>query len=786
MADDIEILDFELESIKDSILSVKVIKKDRLNLLLSLLAKTNNVKEHLMYSKNGKTLVRKLARKMSTLNRENSFIVDIIYSDSDLFLEALKGDFNSTLYYAPNSVFSMKHEGNPILDTIFEKNNINGDRFYSLLKFPNVFKVAQKYNFDFSSCDYLNKYLLEEKDGKLMLDDFLEADIDKSASFLIYNDALIEEILNRKAYYLLKNVSLTKLARVYAPINDKTLLEILYDNDMKHNYFYSKSVRKNFFNSRYMEEYLSEDIIKIILKYGKHEDLKFISSESLLLIKLDSGKCLFEELADKNILLDNILDIGYFGLVDIIINKELSYYYNKINTITLLRQYDLNNTYLDVILSRRKKDSSIKFEIEDSIILTEVELLKIAMIYAKHGLLNELNFSIKDLLRNVDGNGKTILDSLLEYDKENTLKYVISDEYKNDKGIQLVLGLHDIKHQCEVLGKTIEDSIIQIRLSQYESGEVGPEYQELLNEFYNVMDDGKSSMDLVDTCILSYKRLFYLNNPAAYDIIHLIELKKKYPMFHMISKKGSHNALYDISKKEVVCDPTFPNVLMHELAHVLHNLLNNSMTPVGFNEILENIVSQNKNIETEHYADLKKLVQDIRAEITLLVNEKYDEVIDESFLDEIKEFLNKGNFSKKIISQLLSNGNSENIQEYIKKDKKVKVERAVLDYLISVHVGMSNISDIIDAITSGNYTQKYNAKKSKIVVGHGVLYYTLSPLSRFEETFANYIEIIKSPNSDENIKLLRQYVGDELVDFLQDYYHKNYLNTLVREDNHVL
>ena len=42
---------------------------------------------------------------------------------------------------------------------------------------------------------------------------------------------------------------------------------------------------------------------------------------------------------------------------------------------------------------------------------------------------------------------------------------------------------------------------------------------------------------------------------------------------------------------------------------------------------------------------------------------------------------------------------------------------------------------------------------------------------------ANYSEIVKSKNPEEGLKILKEYVGEELVFFIQQYYDKNILQS---------
>ena len=148
----------------------------------------------------------------------------------------------------------------------------------------------------------------------------------------------------------------------------------------------------------------------------------------------------------------------------------------------------------------------------------------------------------------------------------------------------------------------------------------------------------------------------------------------------------------------------------------------------------------------------------------------FDENVSETYLEEIKEFLDSGDYSKKIVSKLLG---VTSLESFIKKDKKIKA-KMLSDYLIREDdASMTFITDILDAVTRGEYIEMYSSE-----YGHGRYYYKDKDFLVFCEVFADYTAIIKSPDSEKSISMLRKYVGDELVDFLDKYYKSVVLGNL--------
>ena len=76
-----------------------------------------------------------------------------------------------------------------------------------------------------------------------------------------------------------------------------------------------------------------------------------------------------------------------------------------------------------------------------------------------------------------------------------------------------------------------------------------------------------------------------------------------------------------------------------------------------------------------------------------------------------------------------------------------------------------------------NELKKQDGEKIQPTYGHGIEYYRRSITWSFSEMIANYSEIVKSKNPTEGIEILKKYVGEELVEFIQEYYDKQILNS---------
>jgi hypothetical protein len=90
-------------------------------------------------------------------------------------------------------------------------------------------------------------------------------------------------------------------------------------------------------------------------------------------------------------------------------------------------------------------------------------------------------------------------------------------------------------------------------------------------------------------------------------------------------------------------------------------------------------------------------------------------------------------------------------------------------------------ADYLDAVYCGKYKSGELLDKNNQVIkpgyGHGIGYYRKGMSWAFSEMIANYSEIVKSSNPEEGLLLLKQYVGEELVEYIKNYYDENILNS---------
>lgn len=760
-----EYIDFEFEKIKDSILDSKVIKKDKLNLIIDYLENSNDL-EGCLLSSNGKTtLMKKLSTKWNYLCKSKK-LLDFIYSNPRVLLEALKGKMDAVLDGAPSSVYSMLLDGRPLIEHIFESKIVKMNNVCSLMKFPNIFNYLKKYKFPDIDLIDLNNYLLDENNGKLLLDELINSDVTKI--YRIYNNDIIQEIINRKAFYLLNNVKYSFFLNNYVyKGSERRLLDIIYDNNI--------SLSSDTLNDIFLYAYFPNDfgdILDIMYHYKKYDDLSSVKFEFQILHLLPSGKTVLEELFINHKYKNSVKHFSNSKSISLILDYNVVDLYKYVDISSWLKNADLNNTYLDILLD---KNEDIEYDelFFDMYEYSPYLCAKIIMTFAKHNMLDKINCN---LFYDGEEFDKSVLDYLMDIDSEFTLNNILSENDKKKYDVALITTMHEFKNKTFGLNVSVNDTISEYQEKKYESCAISEEQQQLLNEFYDLMNDGNSSMELVGLCITAYKKLFYDNNPAAYDIVHLINYKKKFPTFKIVEHEYSSfsplNTAVFLSSKSI-------KVMMHELGHVIHWEVGKDATPDGFDELISdgNFFSK----ADKHYRDLKELIKNTKQQCTSIIANMYSKNISHEYLKSVEEFLNKGNYSKSVISRLLSSKKIPNLSKYIQKDISIKSNILSDFYIKNDDNNMTQIYDILDAVTFGESSWSYG-----LAYGHGSAYYKKDKKLIFCEVFADYCSIIKSPDSEFAISILRKYVGDELVDFLDNYYKKTIIKDLIYDDNHNL
>ena len=586
-------------------------------------------------------------------------------------------------------------------------------------------------------------------------------------------DEFLKIIIKRKRLDLLADLSESELLQELD--GSATLLEILLKNNIK---------PQNIFS------YLDPISIDILYENNCFEELKKCD-QSLLKRELPNGKLVYEELMDRDLGFENTT-IDDDKIIETIFKRKKTKLYYSIRVSSQLKKQEDGKTNLEHILEEEQTNKEI--DLSKLIIYVE-DLYKKAqlyIIYAKYGKQNYLpRLDVKDLLE--ERSSKKFIDMLLDADSTLTIEKIIDDDIKEDPEIAMIIKLRGQKQEnirFESITTKLEREYLTNLRFEYEAIKLDEESEKIINELFQVMDDKKSDPYLVYALVASYRKLLSDNSEYAYEIKQIIEIKKNNPDF--VLKYVKDGAYFNGFKQMIGMEDANIDTLNHEMGHALYHYL----TEEDYTEEYEQLMTRLKNDKTilEKTSEYSKRFQELKSIIEEEVEDnymkKYDESITEEKLAEIQGFLDEEKIIKK--AKYLKLGYSEEtidiileqtytLEEYLKQDRRVKKSNMVDLILRTRYAPLLCAADYLDAIHRGKFKSNElidnNGEPIKSAYGHGIAYYRRDLNWAFSEMIANYSEIIKSKNSEEGLITLRYYIGDELVDYIKNYYDNNILNS---------
>ena len=327
-------------------------------------------------------------------------------------------------------------------------------------------------------------------------------------------------------------------------------------------------------------------------------------------------------------------------------------------------------------------------------------------------------------------------------------------------------------------------------IEEYESLPLTQEQEMLLSSLEKVMSDGKSDPDIFRAFLASYRHLIAINSPHAYEIYHLINIKQNNSEFSYA--KTDDGAYFSIYKGAIFMDDTNIDTLNHETGHALFRYLTNEEIPPEFNIVMDRLRTDESFLQKT--AEYSKKLQLIKEEVKETVERDYMPIYDESITEEkkqeIQEYLNSLITEQK--QMYLKKGYPEEtldlifnktftLEEYLKQDRRVKKSEmidlilrtkygsflAIGDYLDGIHVGKLN----------GGILKDKDGNKITGTYGHGIYYYSRGNEWAFNEMLANYSATAKSKNGKQELETLKEYIGEELFNIIQNYYYQEILQS---------
>ena len=348
------------------------------------------------------------------------------------------------------------------------------------------------------------------------------------------------------------------------------------------------------------------------------------------------------------------------------------------------------------------------------------------------------------------------------------------------------------------------------------------EIKSLINEFYNIYDDGKSFKKVLDLVIYSFKKSYQINSDMAIrDLKVFIEMKKKYPEFCFIydENKGSCFSRPSLFDKETYISLNNLNdiyVLNHECGHLLHFFCQSSDMPeearkflnsdskikddqLKMNSIFEKIISlseellkKNNDYYDKEFANFVALKKGNLNSYIREIKEEFNQFFgtDKILLENINDIINTGIYTDEVLEGLIAaycNRNTANSKEelidlYVKN--RIEIEKKYFkDMLFEKDNSKFLIyENFVDAYYEGKLGSYLKHKEIKVPAWcHDTIYFLKEDNKTFQEMLADYISLSKMDGGQEYIERLKEDTSPEFIDYLENYYkNMNYEQTIKR------
>jgi len=541
---------------------------------------------------------------------------------------------------------------------------------------------------------------------------------------------------------------------------------------------------------------LSKNIAQNMLENGYLKALQH-ASERILLTNYNN-KTVLEHLLDNNI-------TPSFSGYDFKDKKTMMilYKYRKPELmwngkLELIVNYPTKeNNYLKYMIAAYKKGINVSFEWKNFFVGKAEDTARAYLQMAKSGLVEMMNTLDSDNLLYEHNGDKSVLYYLINIDRDTAINKVLNKLLLKDPKINAAL---------KVLS---QDGLINLPIAKLNCSEIcrdalNKEYAEgiespvedLLKELRDVfLQDGLSDPSLIEALVTSYRYTTSKDPMFIEELKLLINIKKNNPKFHYKLEDGG--AYFNSFDQVVVCNSTTISTLNHETGHALHFYTTNEAIPDNFFELIEEVRNSPgwlKKVDdySHKFSDMRKKIHEravdivekaFSADLSVEDNEEILKLLGEEKESIIERYVKKG-YKKEDLDVILSSTYTK--EEFLKQKKQIEIFE-VEDFLMRhIYDAFTAIGDFIDAISNGNYRSKVllndEGKLIPSAYGHGIRYYQTKEL-KYCEMIANYTEIMKSKHANEIIKVLRDIIGDDLVDMLDNFYKKEMLKLDTYEIN---
>lgn len=725
-----------------------------------------------------------IADDIMDLEKTTKIIAIIIKSYQDI-PEKIKNIFENTLFSTNNDEFFK------VLP--MKNSSLFGKMIGFIKEHTEIVDLLCKYHLEYY-LKYLNqeiikKLITKDENDTYPIDKYISnsmaiemisnlINFDENIDFMIH---FIKLLLDNKLYNFFydadENILLYK---VYPP---KTLLETLIENNI--------NIKINNINN--------EKIIKILYD-NKKLDLIGSSSES---IWLSNTRDVFKDTMVKDqTILEYMLDNNYDIKIPCIFEEDtlkILYQKNrpdllvKASASLLMTRINDNYTYLDYILDCINK-GDFEYNIDNITAPGNPDMkAEFYLDIAKHDMIgyvkDDLNLNI--LLKKYDN--KTLLEYFLDKDPELTLNKILDKSDKMNYSVMIILKARGIK----------DNNTLNIGEGNYFPhkhspdtyyGPLDKDSDYLIKELERLfISDGKSDKDLINLLITSYRDALFINYDITIrEIEKLIEIKKNnFDKFYYVKDKDS--SYFSSNDGCIHMDDSFASTIIHETGHALHYYLNRFKVPDNYSEIVKR-ARENKELLIkvsdyfEFWNNFKKNLENyflnITSEVLTTKYSKQENIMDiqnilSKDIDKYRDKFKSLKIPEEQLEQILQETFS--VEEYIKRESIIIAKEIMEKTMEENYENVGAISDIIDAIYRGKVCdgvlKSADGQKIASFGGHGIKYYTYTLIAKhgFDEMIAQFAVLVKSKGAEENLRVLRDIVGDEVYNMISNFYYTNIL-----------
>lgn len=393
-------------------------------------------------------------------------------------------------------------------------------------------------------------------------------------------------------------------------------------------------------------------------------------------------------------------------------------------------------------------------------------------LYIKYKIIEPLvNSELSELLKD-----ESLLDKLLKVlnDKQ---KIELYQNFKKQDYWLLLSSESLIIEKYLKYGIKLPRLFLRIPLISDKKNNVSKNMQLLLDEFsktYNNLDN-KTKYTLLN----ELKRNIKVNKARAInDIIKLIEYKKTYPgfkfkTFELFDEEEAQGGKYNSESETITIDQYRNGIFSHEFSHLLFNEFEYNQEIVDEYKIIQKEINKPKTV--------KKIISYLN---NFHHNYEYMySIFLELYIAQIKnEYGSFSNFLLQLCNDMVKTDplyitiDQNNTQIYLTGDNLKEIIFELLKAKWSEYANILTdnyyteelfLENLLDALLKGNiYEGKY---KIDCLSGHTKKYYKESKESSFDEVLANYYAIINSKKANKLISDLRELVGDDLIELLDEY-----------------